>query len=91
MPFQVQPASYSDLDALADVMVSAHVEDELVTKMMENVPHEVHVKWYADAFRKVWEGETWAHYFKVVEEQSRQVSRVKNVPDYSVNPLLCLV
>jgi hypothetical protein len=71
MPFQVLPASYSDLDALADVMISAHVEDELVTKMMENVPHGVHVKWYADAFRKVWEEESWAHYFKVVEERSR--------------------
>ncbi len=71
MAFQVLPASYADLDTLADVMVSAHVKDELVTKMMGDVPHQEHVKWYADAFRKVWEEETWAHYFKVVETKSR--------------------
>jgi hypothetical protein len=71
MAFQVQPALYSDIDELADVIVSAHVNDELVTEMMGAVPREIHVKWYADAFRKVWELEPWTHYFKAVEEKTK--------------------
>lgn len=69
MAFQVQPASYSDLDELADIIVSAHVNDELFPAMMGKVPHDVQVKWYADEFRKVWEDES-SRYFKVTETQS---------------------
>lgn len=70
MAFQVQPATYLDLDALAEVIVSAHVKDELVPTMMGKVAHEVQVKWYADALRKVWEEKS-VHYFKAVEMESR--------------------
>ena len=70
MAFQVQPATYSDLDALAEVIVLAHVKDELVPTMMGKVAHEVQVKWYANAFRKVWK-EKWVHYFKAVEMDSQ--------------------
>jgi hypothetical protein len=71
MAFQVQPATYSDLDALANVIVAAHVKDEMVSMMMENVPYEVQVKWYADALKKVWKEDKGARYYKVIEMGSQ--------------------
>jgi hypothetical protein len=72
MPFQVEPASYADLDILADVLVRAHVNDKLFQQLFPRVPHEVQVTWYADAFRKTWE--KWMRYYKVVEVETRFVS-----------------
>lgn len=73
MPFQIKPASYPDLDALADVLVKAHVNDALFQELFLKVPHEVRVTWYADAFRKTWE-EKWMRYYKVVELETRYAS-----------------
>jgi hypothetical protein len=73
MPFQIRPASYSDLDTLADVLVKAHVNDKLFQQLFLRVPHKVRVTWYADAFRKTWE-EKWMRYFKVVELETRYAS-----------------
>lgn len=67
MAFQVQPATYADLDALADVIVAAHVKDEIVPMMMGKVPHEEQVKWYADALRKTWKEDQGARYYKATE------------------------
>jgi hypothetical protein len=70
MAFQVEPATYSDLDALAEVIVSAHVKDELVPTMMRHVSHDAQVKWYADALRNVW-GDKWVHHYKATEVASQ--------------------
>lgn len=73
MPFQVEPASYADLDILADVLVKAHANDKLFQQLFPRVPHEVRVTWYADAFRKTWE-KKWMRYYKVVDVETRSVS-----------------
>jgi hypothetical protein len=70
MAFQIKLASLSDLDILADVLVKAHVNDELFQHLFRNVPHEARVTWYADAFRKTW-AEEWMRYYKIVELESR--------------------
>ena len=70
MVFQTQPATFSDLEVLADVLVNAHATDRLFEQLMLGVPHEMRVKWYADAFRKTW-GEKWVRYYKVVELETR--------------------
>jgi hypothetical protein len=66
MAFQLKPAGYSDLDAIADVLVKAHANDKLFQQLFLRVPHELRVAWYADAFRKTWE-EKWMRYYKVVD------------------------
>ena len=73
MAFQIKPASYSDLDAVADVLVKAHVNDKLFQHLFLRVSHEVRVTWYGDAFRKTWE-EKWMRYYKVVELETRYAS-----------------
>jgi hypothetical protein len=70
MAFQIQPATYSDLDELAHVIVSAHRKDELIPKIMGKVSHEVQVKWYAEEFRNVWRQKS-VHYYKVTEMKSQ--------------------
>jgi hypothetical protein len=67
MAFQVQRATYLDLDSLADIIVSAHVKDEMLPMMMGKVPHQEQVKWYADSLRKVWEEDKGVRYFKATE------------------------
>jgi hypothetical protein len=71
MAFQVQPATYADLDILADIIVTAHVKDELVPIMMSNVKHEIQVRWYGDALRKVWGNDKGARYYKAVDLRSQ--------------------
>jgi hypothetical protein len=73
MPFRVEPASYADLDILADVLVKAHVNDKLFQQLFPRVPHGMRVTWYADAFRKTWE-KKWIRYYKVVDVETRSVS-----------------
>ena len=67
MAFQIQPATFSDLDCLAEVIVSAHVKDEMLPIMMGKVPHHEQVEWYADSLRKVWEEDEEARYYKAIE------------------------
>jgi hypothetical protein len=73
MTFQTKPASNSDLDTLADVLVKAHANDTLFQRLLLRVPHELRVTWYADAFRMTWE-EKWIRYYKVVELETRYAS-----------------
>ena len=70
MAFQVQPATHADLHELAKILVSAHVEDELVAVMMGAVPYAAQVEWYADEFRKVWQDKS-ALYYKVTETANK--------------------
>ena len=70
MAFQVQPAFYSDIDELANVIVSAHVNDELVTEMMGAVPHGIHVKWYADGPMHSGKCGNWSH-GHIISKQSK--------------------
>ena len=73
MVFQIQPATYSDLDAIADVLVKAHAIDRLFEQLMPRAPHDLRVKWYANAFRKTWE-EKWMRFYKVVDSEIKLAS-----------------
>lgn len=73
MKFQAQPATHADLDVIAAVVVDAHVDDSVFTKLMPGTPREGLVKWYADAFRKVWDEQRWIQYYKVVEIETGYV------------------
>lgn len=77
MGFQIQPAAYTDLDTLADVLVNAHVIDRFFEQLMPKVSHESRVKWYADSFRRTWELK-WMKYYKVVELETKYVSFVRS-------------
>jgi len=57
MTLQIKPARYSDLDALADVLVKAHANDKLFQQLFLTVPHEQRVAWYADAIQEDMGGE----------------------------------
>jgi hypothetical protein len=73
MVFQIQAATYSDLNDLADVLVKAHSIDRLFEQLMPRVPYDAQVKWYADAFRKTWE-EKWVRYYKAVDSETKYAS-----------------
>ncbi len=68
--FQLFPATYQDLDTLAEVLVIAHHKDAVVGHLMPNAGHEAEVKFYADSYRSVWEHEKGAKYFKVVDSET---------------------
>jgi hypothetical protein len=73
MAFQAEAANYSDLDSIAEIMVDAHVSDNVFVKLMPGVSQKTLVKWYADAFRKVWDEQKWVKYYKVVELETGYV------------------
>ena len=75
LEIELQPADLSDMPELAEIFIRGHDVDATVFNQMKDVPNDLVLKFYSNAFTSMFNHEKGVGFWRMVEAESGYVFR----------------